>query len=184
MDVARNRKSSVQPICAAASGESHQLLRPSVARGFAILTCMDARIDAEKLTALRDGDAHVIRNAGARASDDAIRSLMMSYTAFGTREWFVVHHSHCGMALLDDQASLELLVESLTVAESRNLPQQLGGAVIAWSALRDERHSLMQDVERIRRHPLVPADVIVHGYMYQTDTGRLVQVHEGCQSAR
>ena len=67
------------------------------ARGFAILTCMDARLDPARYAGLSEGDAHVIRNAGGRASDDAIRSLVISYKLLGTAEWFVIHHSDCGM---------------------------------------------------------------------------------------
>nr|WP_292726977.1 carbonic anhydrase [Microbacterium sp. UBA837] len=67
------------------------------ARGFAILTCMDARLDPAKYAGLSEGDAHVIRNAGGRASDDAIRSLVISYKLLATKEWFVIHHTDCGM---------------------------------------------------------------------------------------
>jgi carbonic anhydrase len=67
------------------------------ARGFAILTCMDARLDPAKYAGLAEGDAHVIRNAGGRASDDAIRSLVISHKFLGTKEWFVIHHTDCGM---------------------------------------------------------------------------------------
>ncbi|MCZ6702669.1 MAG: carbonic anhydrase, partial [Ignavibacteria bacterium] len=66
-------------------------------RNFAILTCMDARLDPAKYAGLAEGDAHVIRNAGGRASDDAIRSLVISYKLLGTKEWFVIHHTDCGM---------------------------------------------------------------------------------------
>ena len=67
------------------------------ARGFLILTCMDARLDPAKFAGLAEGDAHVVRNAGGRASDDAIRSLVISHKLLGTHEWFVVHHTDCGM---------------------------------------------------------------------------------------
>jgi carbonic anhydrase len=66
------------------------------ARQFAILTCMDARLDPAKYAGLSEGDAHVIRNAGGRASDDAIRSLVISYKLLGSKEWFVIHHTNCG----------------------------------------------------------------------------------------
>jgi len=66
------------------------------ARQFAILTCMDARLDPAKYAGLAEGDAHVIRNAGGRASDDAIRSLVISHKLLGTKEWFVIHHTDCG----------------------------------------------------------------------------------------
>ena len=79
-------------------GDKARLALPP-ARGFAILTCMDARLDPAKYAGLSEGDAHVIRNAGGRASDDAIRSLVISYKLLGTKEWFVIHHTDCGMAL-------------------------------------------------------------------------------------
>src|ERR1700678_3007545 len=75
----------------------------SPARRFAILTCMDARIDPAKLAGLAEGDAHVIRNAGGRASDDAIRSLVISHRVLGTREFFVIHHTDCGMEFFTNQ---------------------------------------------------------------------------------
>ena len=71
-------------------------------RQFAILTCMDARLDPAKYGGLAEGDAHVIRNAGGRASDDAIRSLVISYKLLGTREWFVIHHANCGVKVTDE----------------------------------------------------------------------------------
>ena len=77
-------------------GAKSELALPP-ARQFAILTCMDARLDPAKYAGLSEGDAHVIRNAGGRASDDAIRSLVISYKLLGTKEWFVIHHSDCGM---------------------------------------------------------------------------------------
>src|ERR1700680_820878 len=85
----------------------------SPSRHFAILTCMDARLDPAKYAGLAEGDAHVIRNAGGRASDDAIRSLVISYKLLGTREWFVVHHADCGMLLFTDEVIRDLLASSL-----------------------------------------------------------------------
>src|SRR6187401_582517 len=86
------------------------------ARGFAILTCMDARLDPAKLAGLREGDAHVIRNAGGRASDDAIRSLVISHKLLGTKEWFVIHHTDCGMTVFTDEVMRKLLSTSLQTA--------------------------------------------------------------------
>src|SRR5206468_4365019 len=86
-------------------------------RRFAILTCMDARLDPAKFAGLAEGDAHVIRNAGGRASDDAIRSLVISYKLLGTREWFVIHHTDCGMEFFTDELMGELLGQSLETAE-------------------------------------------------------------------
>src|SRR5260221_9413026 len=86
------------------------------ARRFAILTCMDARLDPAKFAGLSEGDAHVIRNAGGRASDDAIRSLVISYKLLGTREWFVIHHTGCGMMLFSNDDMRSLLASSLRTA--------------------------------------------------------------------
>src|SRR5262252_10022111 len=86
------------------------------ARGFAILTCMDARLDPAKFAGLAEGDAHVIRNAGGRASDDAIRSLVISHKLLGTKEWFVIHHTNCGMELFTDEIIRGLLARSLDTA--------------------------------------------------------------------
>ena len=83
------------------------------ARKFAILTCMDARLHPSKYAGLAEGDAHVIRNAGGRASDDTIRSLIISYKLLGTREWFVIHHTNCGMELFTDEIMRDLLASSL-----------------------------------------------------------------------
>ena len=81
---------------AAEFGDKGNLPMPP-GRSFAILTCMDARLDPAKYAGLAEGDAHIIRNAGGRASDDAIRSLVISYKLLGTKEWFVIHHTDCGM---------------------------------------------------------------------------------------
>ena len=83
-------------------GDKDKLALPP-ARHFAILTCMDARMDPAKFAGLAEGDAHVIRNAGGRASDDAIRSLVISYKLLGTREFFVIHHTNCGMEFFTNE---------------------------------------------------------------------------------
>ena len=100
---------------AAGFGDKGELALPP-ARGFAILTCMDARLDPAKYAGLAEGDAHVIRNAGGRASDDAIRSLVISYKLLGTREWFVIHHTNCGMEFFTDEVIRGLLANSLETA--------------------------------------------------------------------
>src|SRR5438309_7500629 len=86
-------------------------------RHFAILTCMDARLDPAKYAGLAEGDAHVIRNAGGRASDDAIRSLVISHKLLRTREWFVIHHTNCGMEFFTNDVMRDLLAQSLDTAE-------------------------------------------------------------------
>src|SRR5439155_15908121 len=101
---------------AASFGDKSELALPP-ARRFAILTCMDARLDPAKYAGLSEGDAHVIRNAGGRASDDAIRSLVISHKLLGTKEWFVIHHTDCGMQLFTDDIMRNLLSRSLKTAQ-------------------------------------------------------------------
>ncbi len=83
-------------------------------RRFAILTCMDARLDPAKYAGLAEGDAHVIRNAGGRATDDAIRSLVISHKLLGAQEWFVIHHTNCGMELFSDEIIADLVDDDLS----------------------------------------------------------------------
>jgi len=164
-------------------GDRSKLTLPP-ARRFAILTCMDARIDPAKLAGLREGDAHVIRNAGGRASDDAIRSLVISYKLLGAREWFVIHHSNCGMELFTDEVIRDLLASSLKTAahdgqrwrDGAEGPGSRQGDFIDWLTIREQAESVATDVERIRNHPLVPRDIPVYGYIYQVESGRLLEV--------
>jgi len=88
-------------------------------RRFAILTCMDARLDPAKFAGLAEGDAHVVRNAGGRASDDAIRSLVISHKLLGTREWFVIHHTDCGMELFTNDIMAEPCAQGVTRQEAK-----------------------------------------------------------------
>jgi carbonic anhydrase len=154
------------------------------ARGFAILTCMDARLDPAKYAGLSEGDAHVIRNAGGRASDDAIRSLVISYKLLGTKEWFVVHHSNCGMEFFTDEVMRGLLANSLETAELGadgfhdvgTGPGSTEANYIDWLTISDNAQSVVDDVSRIRSHPLVPARIPIYGYIYDVTSGRLVEV--------
>src|SRR6202158_2951139 len=101
---------------ASAFGRKSELGLPP-ARHFAILTCMDARLDPARYAGLAEGDAHVIRNAGGRASEDAIRSLVISHKLLGTSEWFVIHHTDCGMELFSNDIMAALLEQSLETAK-------------------------------------------------------------------
>ena len=162
------------------------------ARRFAILTCMDARLDPAKYAGLSEGDAHVIRNAGGRASDDAIRSLVISYKLLGTREWFVVHHTNCGMEFFTDEVIRGLLANSLETAELgasgfRDVgrgPGSAEGQFIDWLTITDAQQAVVDDVTRIRQHPLVPSNIPVYGYIYDVKTGRLVEVEEATRAGR
>lgn len=162
------------------------------ARRFAILTCMDARLDPAKYAGLSEGDAHVIRNAGGRASDDAIRSLVISHKLLGTLEWFVVHHTNCGMELFCDEVMTELLDDNLATAsfDGKNWsnPQHGGGCTaghfIKWHTIKSQEESVLQDVLRIRQHPLVPRNIPVYGYVFDVMTGRLDEVAKATQAGR
>lgn len=155
-------------------------------RHFAILTCMDARLDPAKYAGLAEGDAHIIRNAGGRASDDAIRSLVISYKLLGTREWFVIHHSDCGMETFSNDIMSGLLASSLKTAtvdtsgwhDSGEGPGSTEGRYINWLTIADNEKSVVEDVLRVRKHPLVPADIPIYGYIFDVKTGRLVEVSE------
>ena len=112
---------------AASFGDKGNLPMPP-GRQFAILTCMDARLDPAKYAGLAEGDAHVIRNAGGRASDDAIRSLVISYKLLGTREWFVIHHTDCGMETFTNDIMAGLLEPPLgREAEAEQALRQVVG---------------------------------------------------------
>ena len=168
---------------AAEFGAKAELALPP-ARQFAILTCMDARLDPAKYAGLSEGDAHVIRNAGGRASDDAIRSLVISYKLLGTKEWFVIHHSDCGMEFFTDDVIRGLLSSSLDTAalgpdgfyDVGDSPGHDEGKHISWLTIADQNASVVEDVTRIRAHPLVPGRIPIHGYIYDVRSGRLVEV--------
>ncbi len=164
-------------------GEKGKLALPP-ARRFAILTCMDARLDPAKFAGLAEGDAHVIRNAGGRASDDAIRSLVISYKLLGTQEFFVVHHTDCGMEFFTNDIIRDLLKSSLETAELtpsgfRDVgkgPGSRAGEYIEWLAIKDQKQAVVDDVARIRSHPLVPKSIPVYGFLYDVRTGNLIEV--------
>lgn len=172
-------------------GEKGNLPMPP-GRQFAILTCMDARLDPAKYAGLAEGDAHVIRNAGGRASDDAIRSLVISYKLLGTKEWFVIHHTNCGMETFNNTIMGDLLAGSLktsSVDESGWHDSNAGGGTtdgkfIEWLTIEDQAKSVVADVQRIRNNAMVPADIPIYGYIYDCKTGKLVEVPEASEAGK
>jgi carbonic anhydrase len=166
-------------------GDKANLAMPP-GRRFAILTCMDARLDPAKFAGLAEGDAHVIRNAGGRASDDAIRSLVISYKLLGTREWFVIHHSNCGMETFTDEIMRGLLASSLKTSTVDETGWHDGGEgpgsteadYIDWLTISNQTKSVLADVQRIRTHPLVPQEIPIYAYVYDVKSGRLIEVPE------
>jgi carbonic anhydrase len=161
-------------------------------RQFAILTCMDARLDPAKYAGLAEGDAHVVRNAGGRASDDAIRSLVISYKLLGTREWFVIHHTNCGMELFTDDTMRSLLASSLNTAtvdekgwhDRGKGPGSTEGNYINWMTFSDNARSVVEDVSRIRNHPLVRGDIPIYGFIYDVKSGKLIEVPEAMKAGK
>jgi carbonic anhydrase len=141
---------------------------------------------------LKEGDAHVIRNAGGRASDDAIRSLVISHKLLGTNAWFVIHHTDCGMELFTDEIIRSLLRNSLDTAEFgpqgwREVGKGPGspeGDFIDWLTIKTQADSVTSDVRRIRSHPLVPREVPIWGFVYDVKTGRLVEVPEATEAGQ
>jgi carbonic anhydrase len=172
---------------ASSFGEKGKLGLPP-ARRFAILTCMDARLDPAKCAGLAEGDAHVIRNAGGRASDDAIRSLVISYKLLGTQEFFVIHHTNCGMEFFTNEVMRNLLASSLETAQLtpegfRDVgkgPGSRAGDNIDWLTIKDPKQAVIDDVARIRNHPLVPKTIPINGFIYDVHSGELIAV-EGAQ---
>jgi carbonic anhydrase len=147
-----------------ASGYPWSGLAPTAARGLAVLTCIDTRIEPLAMLGLRPGDAKIIRNAGARATDDAIRSLVLATCLLGVDRIMVVAHTDCALAGIDD-------AEVCTRVAARY--PQLDVAGMAFAAMPDQAAALASDLERIRSCPQLPAEVVVGGFTFDVDTGLL-----------
>ena len=131
-----------------------------------ILTCMDSRMDLEQLLGLRVGDAHMIRNAGGIATDDAIRSLILSTHLLGTRAIAIIQHTQCGlMSITDEEFRWRLSTETGRDASH-----------LQFHAFRDIDQNIAEQVLRIRQHPFLPKQIQVRGYAYDVTTGALREV--------
>jgi carbonic anhydrase len=138
------------------------------ARHAAVVTCMDARLDPARFLGLEVGDAHVIRNAGGRASDDAIRSLIISSHLLGTNEYVVIHHTDCGMLTFTNQDLRTKLAQD-TGADASG---------IDFLPFPDLEQSVRDDVRRIKESPFIPKEIPVRGFIYDVRTGKLASVSE------
>ncbi len=136
------------------------------AKQFVVLTCIDARLDPAKFLGLAMGDAHVIRNAGGRASDDALRSMIISSRLLGTREYAVIHHSDCGMLLFTND-DLRSKLQADTGRDTSHMD---------FLPFSDLDESVREDVRHIRENPFIPPDVEVSGWVYDVKTGKLREV--------
>lgn len=135
------------------------------AKGIAVLACMDARLDVHKILGLQEGDAHVIRNAGGVATDDAIRSLTISQRLLGTKEIILIHHTDCGMLTFKDDD-----VKGKIEAEVGIRPH------FALEAFGDLEADVKQSIARIEASPFIPNKSSVRGFIYDVKTGRLNEV--------
>ncbi len=143
----------------------HDLPSPP-GRRFAIVTCMDARLDPAKFAGLAEGDAHVIRNAGGIVSDDALRSLVISHWLLGTQEALVIGHTDCGMeTFTDDQLRRKLAEEAGADAGD-----------LKFHAFPGVRPRVVESVARIRESELLPDSFAAAGLVYDVHSGRLEQV--------
>jgi carbonic anhydrase len=135
-------------------------------RKLVILTCMDSRMDLEQLLGLQVGDAHMIRNAGGLATDDAIRSLLLSTHLLGTRAIAVIQHTECGLlSITDEQMRFRLSSEMGRDASH-----------LEFHSFTDLDRNVALEVKRIREHPFLPKDIEVHGYIYEVKKGILRDV--------
>src|SRR5487761_83194 len=139
--------------------------RLSAAAQVAVLACMDARLDPVQVLGLEEGQAHVIRNAGGVASEDAIRSLVISQRLLGTREIILLHHTDCGMLTFTDDA-----VKAQIQADTGIRPS------FALEAFPDLDEDVRQSIARVTGNPLIPHRDQVRGFVYDVHTGALREV--------
>jgi carbonic anhydrase len=137
------------------------------AKKVAVLACMDARLDPAKVLGLEEGDAHVIRNAGGVASEDAIRSLVISQRLLGTEEIVLIHHTDCGMLTFKDDAVKDQIAADTGIRPS-----------FALEAFPELEADVRQTAARIQASPFVPQKVI-RGFVYDVHTGKLAEVSLG-----
>jgi carbonic anhydrase len=135
------------------------------ARGLAVVACMDARLNVYALLGLREGEAHVIRNAGGVVTDDVLRSLVISQRLLGTREVILIHHTDCGMLTFsDDQVKADI------EADTGVRPH------FALEAFPDLERDIRQSIARIKASPFVPNKDSVRGFVYDVRSGALQEV--------
>ena len=144
----------------------HLDVRPR--RRLAVVTCMDSRLDVFAALGLKDGEAHVLRNAGGVITDDVIRSLAVSQRRLGTREVMLIHHTDCGMQTLTDDGFRAELQEATGVAPA-----------FAIESFTDLDADVRQSILRVRRSAFVPHRDVIRGFVYDTDTHRLREVEAG-----
>ena len=163
------------------------------ARGFAILTCRDARLDPARYAGLSEGDAHVIRNAGKGAPATMPFGRSSSLTSYSERaNGLLSHHTNCGMELFTDDVIGDLLADNLETAHfdgkvwsnPKHGHGSSSGEFVKWHTIRDQPSGVVHDVPRIREHPLVVKHIPIYGYIYDVHSGSLVEVKEATEAGR
>ena len=156
-------------------------------KSIAILTCMDTRINPLELCGLNIGEAHIIRNAGGRVTDDAIRSLVISYKLLGTKDWFIIQHTDCGLSKITDKEIANLLENDLETAtfengnwkNNKNKDSESGSAQghkMKWYTFSNLKESILEDLEKIKNHPLIPKNINIYGFIYDVKTAKLLPI--------
>jgi carbonic anhydrase len=131
----------------------------------AVLACMDARLDPARVLGLEEGDAHVIRNAGGVATEDAIRSLVISQRLLGTEEIILIHHTDCGMVTFTDGAVKDSIEGDTGIRPS-----------FALEAFPEADADVIQTANRIKASPFIPHKDNIRGFVYEVETGKLREV--------
>jgi len=150
-------------------------------KGLFVLTCMDERLPIEQVLGLQPGDAHIFRNAGGLVTDDVIRSAALTIHGFGTREIIIVTHTECGMLGATGEQITEKIEQATGVKLSEialdpGLPEfRLPAEAVPrwWKTITDVDEATLEQVEALRRHPLIPKDVVISGYVFEIETGKL-----------
>jgi carbonic anhydrase len=148
------------------NGFKHGDLSIPPSRKLAVLACMDARLTVEDLLGLSTGDSHIIRNAGGIATDDAIRSLIISHELLGTQEFLVVNHTDCGMLTFTDEELQKKLTDKYKADASG----------LKFHSFPNLEQNVKNQVDRIKSTPFLPKDILVYGFTYDVRTGKLVRV--------
>ncbi len=144
------------------------------ARKLAVVACMDARLTVEQFLGLKTGDAHIIRNAGGLVTEDALRSLIISSHLLGTRTYYVIQHTDCGMLTFTD----EKLREKLKTETGHDASH------LHFHSFSDVEKSVKKQLQTIRSNPFLPRDIDVHGFIYDVRTGKLREIRETAEEAR
>jgi len=143
------------------------------ARKVAVLACMDARLTVEHILGLETGEAHIIRNAGGIATEDALRSLLISHHELGTEEFIILNHTDCGMMTFKDEELRD------------RLEKQTGAAAFApvhFHTFTDLESNVRRQIERVRSHPWIPKQIPIRGFIYDVKTGRLHEVQPSAKT--